>query len=262
MLREDMILADAHQASKATDWTKFTRKIEKTAWSLADHNKTEIAVAAALGAAGIALGVVTGGLGLAAIFGVAMAVGLTKKGITRAAVYGNYKLNKHQLAQERPATTSPTSEDHKLVRMAYKNFHYNEDAFQSCLDGMIKAFADLKAAKAAISHTRAVDSLENLLYAYVVFQDEYDRALHYFLQFEHYVEHESDFLLKMGTWFELKEPIYTQMIKNTVKMDTAWHTATCRKSRVKKDICYGQKLIAGQRPAENPSAPAHHRLTE
>jgi hypothetical protein len=247
--------ADAQQASEATRWAAFCRKIEKTAWSIADHKKTEVAVAAAGAAISIAVGVLTGGLSLAVQFGVGLAMGLGQRTMGRVAGYANYEANKGAL--ETAIGDTAGREDRKSVRMAYKNFQYNEGYFQDGLYAAIESFRDLQArAQTPIANA---EDLQAMIYSFVVFKDEYERALHYFIQYERFVEYEAKFLTAAGTTYNAKYDEYKAAVEETIKQNRAWHKATCRKSRLSTDICYG---LRDTEPEINNSTYGnpHHRM--
>ena len=249
------IFADAQQASEATRWQAFCRKIEKTAWAIADHKKAEAAAIAAGAAISITVGVLTGGLSLAVQFGVGLALGLGNRTIGRLAGYGNYEANKAALETAMGDTAG--REDRKSVRLAYKNFQYNEGYFQDSLYGVINAFRGLQACAQKPITSEA--DLQAMIYNFIVFKDEYERALHYFFQYERFVEYEAKFLTAAANAYNIKYEEYRAAIEQTVRQNRAWHRATCRKSRVKTDICYGLNNTDAEIPNSAAGNP-HHRM--
>lgn len=253
--RVTLIFADAHQASEPTGWQAFCRKIEKTAWSVADHRKTEVAVAVVGGAISIGIGVLTGGLSLAIQFGVGLAMGLGQKTAGRLAGYANYEANKAHL--DTAMGDEVGRDDRKSVRMAYKNFQYNEGHFQDALYGVIAALKDLQARSNAPISTEA--DLGGLISAIVVFKDEYERALHYFFQYERFVEFEAKFLAAAGNAYNAVCDEHSELVAETVKQSRTWHKTTCRKSVARKDICYG--LHDSEHEVANTAlGNPHHRM--
>ena len=253
--RVAQIWADAQQASEATRWQAFCRKIEKTAWAIADHKKTDVAVVAAGAAISIAVGVLTGGLSLAVQFGVGLALGLGNRTVGRLAGYANYEANKTSLETAMGDTAG--REDRKSVRLAYKNFQYNEGYFQDSLYGAISGFRALQAC--AQKPIASEEDLQAMIYAFIVFKDEYERALHYFFQYERFVEYEAKFLTAAANAYNAKHDEYRAAVEQTVKQDRAWHRSTCRKSVVKTDICYG---LSNTEPeiANSSGGTPHHRM--
>lgn len=249
-------------------WTRIKHKLDKTIWAIFDHKKTELAVITTGVALSITAGILTGGLSLVAQFAIGAAVGIAKGSVDKATEYARYKVNKKQLARLDKA--DPSKIGRGDLRNMQQNLAYNQEHFQECLFRAVRAYMKLKqwtdgwvaSEDFARANVDTPEKAKQLLQDMYTFHIEYDRALHYFSQYEVFVEFSHAFadgmIKKHNEWIATERLL--EKAKNTVAQPHSWHVGTCRKSIVKTDLCYGPKNATND--VSNDALPVHHRLTD
>ena len=101
---------------------------------------------------------------------------------------------------------------------------------QGILDGMTPA--DLTANKAKVREMLAD------IYAFYM---EWDQLLHYFNQYVEFLDFSRKFGKRIQTVIHQKKNITDSTTTATVGGNMTWHSSTCRKSKIRKDVCYGPK---------------------
>jgi len=191
-------------------------------------------------AASIAVGILTGGLSLVVQFAIGAAAGVAKGGVEKVTEYTRYKINKRQLVKL--DKSQPEKLGRGEVRSMHQNLAYNEEHFKECLFRAVRAYLKLKAWENKVAAPLSPASAGQLMEDMYTFYTEYDRALHYFVQFELFVEFSHVFAARLAEKYNLDCDEWENAAKNLiVDGDCNFHTATCRTSLVKTSICYGPK---------------------
>ena len=256
-------------------WTKFCRKIGKTVYAVYDHKKGAAAAWAVGIAASIGLGIATGGASLLIQFAAGTAYGLAKGAGGGLWDYKKYKSNKKRL--EKLKNSDPSRIGREDLRAGMENLKYNEEHLKGSLYKATHAFLKLKRWEGAASCMRAASDpltplareaklttaeATRMLTDMYNFYFEYDRALHYFTQYEQFVEYAHAYAGAQADWYNLEVDGWDKAIEATVNAKSAWHVVTCRKSTLHKDVCYGASKV---RPTLNDGehlGHPHHRVTE
>lgn len=269
-----LLLADPETLGR---WEKFKRKIGKTIYAAYDHKKAAVGWAVAGVAASIALGVATGGASLLIQFAVGTAYALTKKAAGDVMDYASYKSNKKKL--ESLKTADPTKIGRKDLRAAKGALDYNEEHLKTAIHKSTQAFLKLSSWKDACASIRAcsdplVDQTsvvtlsraqaQSLLTDMYHFYYEYDRALHYFSQFEVFVEFSRAFVAEQANYYNNRVVHWDRAIEESVHRTTNEHKAICRKSwrPGKTDICYGSRDDIQADRINMESGTPYHRVID
>jgi hypothetical protein len=261
--RVDQIHADVLAYADPADpgrWTKFWRKVGKTAYAVWDHKKGAAAACAAGLALSIGVGIATGGMSLLLQFAIGVGVALAQQGAGTLTDYAYYKSNKKTLMSLKGA--DPTKFGRQDLRAAKGALAYNEEHLKTAIYKVTQAYLKLnkwqqiaqKVQGAEVqwetmgdsSNFANIDTLtpaeaQQMLTDMYHFYIEYDRALHYFSQYEVFVEYAYTFVRAQADWYNGEVSVWDAAISNTTNKKHAWHVATCRKSTFKTDLCYGEK---------------------
>ena len=265
--RKELIHADVLAYADPADpsrWTKFWRKVGKTAYAVWDHKKGAAAACAAGLALSIGVGIATGGMSLVLQFAIGVGVALAQQGTSSLTDYAYYKSNKKTLMSLKGA--DPKNIGRQDIRAAKGALAYNEEHLKTSIYKVTQAYMKLKswqpkAEKVRIAETNwetLADSTgfaninllsqadaKQLLTDMYHFYIEYDRALHYFSQYEVFVEYTYTFVRAQADWYNGKVGNWDRAIENTTHKKHDWHKSTCQKSTFKTDLCYGEKEGVG-----------------
>ncbi len=274
-------LADPADPSR---WTKFWRKVGKTAYAVWDHKKAAAAAWTVGVAASIGVGIATGGMSLLLQFAIGVGVALAKKTGGSLADYASYKMNKKKLKNLDHA--NPDKIGRSELRTIKDNLDYNEEHLKTALFKATHAFIQLSkwkrqadlvkgaesAYEADITSTTAFGNIpdltpeqaQKLLADMYNFYFEYDRALHYFSQYEVFVEFSMAYVAAQGEWYNSNVDGWDRKIRETTNKSHKWHTDNCRKSTrpFKTDVCYGAKKQTDALVDGATSGDPYHRVTE
>lgn len=236
LLHEDCCkAADPDQASRLT---RIGHKLSKTAWSIWDHklpDKKTVAVMVGGAALSAGLAVVTGGASLAVQLAVAFAVGVGSGGIQKIVDHRNYRNRKAKISK---AQSEEIEETRGTARMMHENLVYNEDHYIDTLAQLLEACKELRAYETT-KQLNGEAQMKEFVKRVAIFWDRYERASHYFVQYEEYIRYVHKFADHARTKHDDHLHIFERYLEAVVKKDQAWHRANCRTSRFSKDICYG-----------------------
>ena len=265
-------LADPDNPS---NWTQFWRKIGKTVHAVYDHKKGAAAAWTIGVAASIGLGIATGGASLLIQFAIGTAYALTKTAGGKVMDYAYYKMDKKKL--EDMKNMDPAKIGRGNLRTVKNSLAYNEEHLKTSIYKATQAFLKLSGYKSAADSIRGASSAtvdqtsiqtlsakqaEDLLASMYHFYFEYDRALHYFAQYEVFVEYSHAFVAAQGEWYNGKVGDWDRAIARTVDESRTWHTENCRKSILKTDICYGMKETNLPDRSGCDQGTPHHRVIQ
>lgn len=273
MIHADVLnMADPESLGR---WTQFHRKIGKTVYAVFDHKKGAAAAWTVGVAASIALGVATGGASLLIQFAVGTAYALAKGATGNLVDYASYKMNKKKL--EDMKQMDPAKIGRESLRTVKDSLAYNEEHLKTSIHKATQAFLKLTAYKDAAESIRGASSAtvvqariqtltakqaQELLASMYHFYFEYDRALHYFSQYEVFVEYSHAYVAAQGEWYNKEVAEWDKATETTVNGNRWWHVDNCRKSIFKTDICYGMK--ENNLPSRNgvDTGTPYHRVIE
>ena len=261
-------------------WTKFWRKVGKTAYAVWDHKKGAAAACAAGLALSIGVGIATGGMSLVLQFAIGVGVALAQQGAGSLSDYAYYKSNKKNLMSLKGA--DPKKFGRQDIRAAKGALAYNEEHLKTSIYKATQAYIKLSTWKPLAEKVHKAESdweqlnndtgfanidllspdqAKQLLTDMYHFYIEYDRALHYFSQYEVFVEYTYTFVRAQADWYNGKVSNWDRAIENTTHKPHTWHRATCQKSIVKTDLCYGEKEAIGTTNGYAGGTP-YHRVTQ
>ena len=275
------VLAQA-DPSDPSRWTKFWRKIGKTAYAVWDHKKAAAAAWTLGVAASIAVGVATGGMSLLLQFAIGTGVALLKKSGGSLADYASYKWNKKKLKELKNA--APGSIGRADLRLVKDSLAYNDEHLKTAIYKATQAFLQLSRWKNQAAKVRGAEAAyeaditqvaefanipdltpadaKALLADMYNFYFEYDRALHYFTQYEVFVEYSYTFVAAQGKWYNDRVDGWDRAIEKTTNRKHDWHDSTCRKSIIKRDLCYGSDDASIARVDGASGGAAYKRVTD
>ena len=262
LIHKDVLAyADPENPSR---WTKFWRKIGKTAYAVWDHKKGAAAACAVGLAFTIGAAIATGGASLVLQFAIGAGIALAQQGANSLTDYAYYKSDKKTLKSLKGA--DPKNFGRQDIRAAKGALAYNEEHLKTAIYKATQAYIKLAAWKPMAEkihnaelawESTAVDTgfagidvltpaqAKELLTDMYNFYFEYDRAKHYFSQYEVFVEYTYTFVKAQADYYNGKVNVWDQAIENTTNLKHAWHKKTCQKSTFKTDLCYGEKEGVG-----------------
>lgn len=279
-LHKDVL--DQADPSDPSRWTKFWRKVEKTAYAVWDHKKTAAAAWTAGIALSIGVGIATGGMSLLLQFAIGVGVALAKKTGGSLADYASYKMNKKRLKDLQNA--DPSKIGRGDLRTVKDSLDYNEEHLKTAIYKATQAFIKVSTWKPMAEKVRAAGAAyeaditqvaefanipdlspaqaKEMLTDMYNFYFEYDRALHYFAQYEVFVEYSFAFVAAQGKYYNDNVDAWDRKIATTTHKKHAWHEITCRKSFIKTDLCYGAKEPDITRVDNSTGGTAYHRVID
>jgi hypothetical protein len=257
-------------------WSQFWRKVGKTAYAAFDHEKGAMAASLVGTAASIGMGILTGGASLLIQFVVSAASGVAGKGGSSLINYYNYRRNKRVLQSLGDADPSKIGRPPRVaLRAAREALEYNEEHFLTAMFKVTQAYIKLKKWEHTAQNMRAVGAgsigqatavtlspseSRKLLSDMYNFYFEYDRALHYFTQFEIFVQYSQTFVRGQADWYNGNVRKWDAAAEATINAKSQWHTTSCRTALITKSICYGaNSATATQRDGE-PGGLPHKRI--
>jgi hypothetical protein len=264
MSRLEQLHADCCAAADpehAGRWTRFKHKVSKTAWSAWDHSlpdKKTIALAVAGAALSAGLAVATGGVSLGVQFAVAFAVGVGSGGLQKLVNHRNYRDRKAKI-ETALAEEDSSGGTRQTARMMHENLVYNEDHYLSTLAQLLDQSKKLKEYE-TVAQLDDEAAMQEFVRRVALFWDRYERASHYFIQFEQYVHYTHRFADHARAKHDLQLPAIERYLELVVRQSRDWHKANCRTSRFSTDVCYGLADTELEVPRALTGSP-HHRFS-
>lgn len=257
LLHEDC--CKAADPEKADRLTRIGHKLSKTAWAIWDHklpDKKTVAVMVGGAALSAGLAVVTGGASLAVQLAVTFAIGVGSGGIQKLVNHRNYRSRKEKISKAR---SEEVAETRSTARMMHENLLYNGDHYVDTLAQFLEACKDMRAYE-KVEQLRSEAEIQEFVKRVAVFWDRYERASHYFIQYEEYVRYVHRFADHARVKHDDHLHIIERYLEAVVKKDRAWHKANCRTSRFSTDVCYGLK-DGLQEVVMGVNGDPHHRVS-